>query len=680
MKQNLLFCLLLVFGSTLFAQQTIYVKFNATGGNNGTSWTDAYNNLYDATSGANPGDQIWVAAGTYTPDPGTANSSFVIQAGVEMYGGFSGTETMLSQRDPDNNIVTLDGDFNGDDIAGDFTQNRTDNARHIIQVVASAEPNDRAVVDGFVIVGGNTLTGSASPDLARRGGGILTEAKLTARNCAFSDNYADSGSGIAAIGSGSGGLMVDNCYFDSNEVLGQCAGVYMREIVSGTIKNSQFLNNKTNRGCIYPQSCSDILIDSCLIENNDAGANFGAALFVWQSVYTMTNTTIRNNKAANACGVYNDGREGTSYATIDNCLFEGNMAGGFGAGFYNWQGNVQMTNTTFKGNISNNATAIYNDGRLFLGSEVTFDHCVFEDNEALDYGGTGLYAWKSNYTMTNTVFRGNKAGNSAAAIYNGDTTNYLIKGCLFENHLANFGGAIANYGGGNDGTIDSCTFRNNMANTSGGAMTTGFTAQVEVVNSLYDGNQARFGGAIFNQNDYTSLTIRGTTFSGNTADNNGGAINISSGITFTLEDSHFELNTADFGGALEISEDSLDLSVATIDNCIFQDNFALTQAAGLNLNDADVTITNSLLIQNLNIGVGAGGGLINNAAANKTANVTIINSTIANNTAAIGAGIAQWENTAEGGEANLVLQNTVLSNAVGGIDYEVEEGDPAVTS
>lgn len=64
----------------------LYVKSNASGANNGTSWADAYTNLQSALSIVSSGDEIWVAAGTY--------SSITLKNGVSVYGGFAGTETL----------------------------------------------------------------------------------------------------------------------------------------------------------------------------------------------------------------------------------------------------------------------------------------------------------------------------------------------------------------------------------------------------------------------------------------------------------------------------------------------------------------------------------------------------------------------------------------------------------
>ena len=94
-------------------ERVIYVSAHATGANDGTCWTDAFIDLQDGVAAAQPGDEIWVAAGVYKPDRGTGNRlmSFELVSGVGVYGGFSGDETCLDERDPQANPTILSGDL-----------------------------------------------------------------------------------------------------------------------------------------------------------------------------------------------------------------------------------------------------------------------------------------------------------------------------------------------------------------------------------------------------------------------------------------------------------------------------------------------------------------------------------------------------------------------------------------
>lgn len=665
----------MLFAQIAQAQSILYVKSGALGANNGNSWADAYNNLDAALTAATAGAQIWVASGVYKPNTSvTPNKSFQLASGVSMYGGFAGNETALNQRNLTTNLSILSGDINGDDITDSLSLNKSDNSWHVL-VVYETSPSLRSVVDGFVIRNGATKTASADPDLTKRGGGVLATAKLTIRNCLFAQNNAVSGGGMAALDASSAGLIVENCIFEKNTASSQTAGLYLRSSNDAQVKNCIFRNNTTTRGVLYPQTCKGVVIDSCLFENNKTPAmQFGAGMFTWQSSFILKNSIFRGNSASTASGMYNDGRENGNAFTIENCLFENNTSAGYGGGIYNWQANCTLKNCTFRGNNASNAAGVYNDGRDNI-STVLLENCNFENNTATDYGGSAVFNSRAKGDIKNCHFSGNVAPSSAASMYNGDSKMNIIN-CLFEKESANFGAALANFGSASDVLIDGCTFDQNKVNTSGGAMINGFIAKVKVKNSTFTNNLAKFGGAIFCQNDSTSLNVEGSFFRENNADNIGGAINISAGISAQISTSTFAANSANFGAAIDISEDSLDLAELQVERCIFKDNLTFKQAGGININNANVSVVNSLFAGNSNFGDGAGGAISNNASGDKNSDLEVTNCTFVDNSAVIGSGIAQF--TGDNGTAELHLQNNIFFNL--GNNYEIESGTPTVKS
>ena len=149
-----------------------------------SSWANACS-LQTALTDSGSGDQIWVAAGMYKPGAARTDT-FQLKNGVAVYGGFAGTETLLTERNPAANVAILSGDLNGDDSG--FTNNG-ENSYH---VVTGSGTDNTAVLDGFTITGGNA-NGSFPND---NGGGMYNNTgSPTLFNVTFSGNSAIYGGG-----------------------------------------------------------------------------------------------------------------------------------------------------------------------------------------------------------------------------------------------------------------------------------------------------------------------------------------------------------------------------------------------------------------------------------------------------------------------------------------------------
>lgn len=672
MKKNYLFLSLvaMIFAAKFASAQTIFVKNNASGSNDGSSWANAFTTLDAAIVAAQPGQEIWIAgAGDYKPaqlSP-AGKSTFRIKKAITVRGGFAGTETNPVQR-AIGSTTNLSGDLGGNDLPDDFITNSSDNCWHVFTI-------DSVVGSGPVRLDRLTIksaradsTTAASSGINGRGGAIQARAQIEVTDCHFTQNWARSGAAIWLANNNLTGpannSSVKNSTFYSNSATEQSHGIHARYIDGLTLDGCQFLQNTGNRGGFYPFDCLDVDVKNCVFSQNFNPTGFGGAAFIWASNVAFSKTKFELNEAGNAGAIYNDGRDnlGTS-VTFDSCTFSENKATGtsaFGGAVYNYQATASFSNCLFEKNLSRNVGAVYSDGRDNIGSLVNFNNCIFDENKADNSTGGAIYFWKCPGGVLDSKFTNNSANSGTGG----------------------WGGAAAVYGLGSDVHFARCAFENNTALRSGGAITTAFLARLITEDCVFDGNMADFGGAIFAQNDSTEVTIVQSAFTGNTATNSGGAINLSAGIPLQITGSTFDVNTANFGGAIQFTEDSLDLAVGNISECSFYLNTALTQAGAINLGNVDLSVTNCLFNSNFATDGASGGNagcISNNASDGKTANLALTHCTFGNNLAATGAALAQWEDEfAPGSEATTVVTNCIFADALN--SYFLEAGTPTLTS
>ncbi|MCK4813972.1 MAG: DUF1565 domain-containing protein, partial [Candidatus Marinimicrobia bacterium] len=176
MKRAIIIIILTICMAAVVSASVLYVDKNISDG----FWAGSYTSLAEALNVSQSDDEIWVAAGTYTPGANRSDS-FILKPGVKLYGGFLGGETNVNDRDVYANASILSGDIGA-------IANNSDNCYHVVSYNGTL--TSTTVVDGFTIRDGNADNGSG-------GGGMLLEngAAPLIRNCKFVQNNTSGGGG-----------------------------------------------------------------------------------------------------------------------------------------------------------------------------------------------------------------------------------------------------------------------------------------------------------------------------------------------------------------------------------------------------------------------------------------------------------------------------------------------------
>jgi predicted outer membrane repeat protein len=416
---TLLFAVLLLPGPVA-AQTTIYVDGDATGDSTGTSWSDAYTSLHDAladpaaTGSSAPDTEIWIAEGVYTPTDDAdildtfEDTSFTVtgtQDGLAIYGGFAGTETSRSQRDPDQHVTVLSGD-----------KDENDNNKTPTGITPTAIDIDGANSFHVLLFDGGSAPGMGGDVSANvTGATVLDGVTVTAGDADRSSAPDSLGGGLYCDGAGSGNAC------------------------SPTIKNVDFIGNSAYSG------------GAAMVNNGHDGGT---------SSPTIQGTTFSDNSTGGTPGrggaIYNVGLEGTSSPTIRESVFSSNDAGRGGGAVYNDGRNgvssPQITDATFSGNRANDGGAIYSNGDSSGTSNPSIRRAAFFANSSLFDGGA-LYNAASDGTSSpdiqNAVFTGNGGINGGAIFYvatSGGASSPTITNATFSGNVASqgSGGAIHN--------------------------------------------------------------------------------------------------------------------------------------------------------------------------------------------------------------------------------------------
>ncbi len=326
---------------------TIYVNSSATGSNNGLSWANAYKDLQVALSNAVYGDEIWVASGVYKATSTTDRSiSFNMKNGVNLYGGFSGVETSLTQRNISQNPTTLSGDIGA---IGDGA----DNTNTILKIISITSG---LTVDGFRLISGKA--GGAGGITLNNNTGVIN-----IKNCYFYDNLGTAGGAIFQAYQGNYTVNVTNCDFISNIS------------VNGAVFSDESNNN-------------NLTISNCKFKGSVAGG-FAVLGFLGAN-FVMDRCVVTNNTSNQSSLIYVDAN---SSAKISNSLIVGNSYNENAIAFYSGNSISQiLENTTVAHNkkvfLTNTfETAIYSmNGTAKIYNSIVYGNTNSSNNDQVDTG------------------------------------------------------------------------------------------------------------------------------------------------------------------------------------------------------------------------------------------------------------------------------------------------------
>ena len=425
---SLLLCLLSFLTTFLPAQSIRYVNHNAVGIGDGSSWDNAFIRLQQAFAVAQDGDEIWIAKGIYKPS--TSNDRYEhydLPSGVMVFGGFTGTETLLNQRDWVNNLTILSGDIGA---PGDSTDNS-------FNILYSYSPNEKTRLDGLIFEEGNATNPDPAVDFhrpTRSGGGIYLDgehfgyAQLSVVNCIFRRNRAHyQGGGIYANGREGGMAIVrlENCLFEQNGSNYFGGGFslenYFEQPFALEVKGCEFRDNYAGTGsAVWLKANQAVTISDCtFLRNKKQWGGTAALYFENQASYTVS---------IKRC-VF---RENAGYTVIpraksiifESCVFDSNIAPavfltiyeklGFENCIFAFSSDTDPFSTTASVYISGNASNI--------NSKPYFTNCLFYKNQGNAIGSYGLISVSVNNCLfvhnTTNIYNQLLAGSSLYKVYN----------------------------------------------------------------------------------------------------------------------------------------------------------------------------------------------------------------------------------------------------------------------
>ncbi len=431
----------------------------------GATWATAYQTINGALAVATVGDEVWVEQGTYVISTEATQLNFV--SGVNVYGGFAGTESVRDARDtnPELTVIAYDEaaaetfrllysiDLDDATLWDGFTFDGKNMTSGVVlsgnctlnnAIVKNCELTDGSGIGVYMRSGSefipvtlsnttvtdNTLKVTTANASVIGGAGVYVRADASLAEisgCTISNNTIDGIEGSGALSARGGAIfivegVIRDCVMDNNHVINSA--------------NASYKNNNFSGGtiAIVPEkvdvAANSVLIENCTITNSTSVSRGGAILIdprwsgEYHGNYTISKTIIKNCKSNDVGGAIlctaPTAQTGSGWTlNIENSVIANNTAVTGGGMFMNVATVLNLTNVTI---ANNQSTATYGGGGIFfrgvndLTVAATLKDVLFWGN-VYNGSNTAIAQIRNNAQASTVVF-------SAIQDYDGTATDW----------------------------------------------------------------------------------------------------------------------------------------------------------------------------------------------------------------------------------------------------------------
>lgn len=348
------------------AQTAVYLKADATGTGDGTSWTDAHtsvsNALYDAQAKGLP---VYAAQGVYI-----ISNTIPLPNGFAVYGGFPGAsmEEAPADRAPKTYQTIFTGDKTLDDVWSHYEPNTSYGLTQTTladKVIANGKINEpppfSGMYDGYqpVLNGANTSVAFVGASSFGTMDGVIVTGFTSA------GSSATTYSAINLTSASGGNYVFNNCRFVGNST--SYGVIYMTGSHAAKIWNCDFTFNwATGRSgaiTVHSGTCGDNITNCTFLCIARTGADAGLVLNGWGGGFTVKNSRIvrctqasggtYQNMYGGAAGIFCGENPGTCY--LWDCVISNNFvatSNAQGPSFFSGRGPTHMKRCLFANNLA----------------------------------------------------------------------------------------------------------------------------------------------------------------------------------------------------------------------------------------------------------------------------------------------------------------------------------------